>query len=173
MAAYPENTSGIIAAIQACIVAAGGTLTTGYPNNTGGIISALVALQGALGGGGSGASIALSLTVGEDVSTGDALYIQSDGKVYKAENDDTREKATVLGFAKADAVQDSEVAVVTRGALENTGSYASTTQYFLSDAAGAITTTAPSAAGSFSVLLGEGISADKIDVKISTPVELS
>ena len=45
MAAYPETPSGIIAAIQACIVAAGGTLTTGYPNNTGGIISALVALS--------------------------------------------------------------------------------------------------------------------------------
>ena len=173
MAAYPENTSGIIAAIQACIVAAGGTLTTGYPNNTGGIISALVALQGALGGGGSGASISLSLTVGEDVSKGDALYIQSDGKVYKAENDDTREKATVLGFAKEDALQDNEVAVVTRGSLENTGSYAATTQYFLSDTAGGVTTTAPSTAGEFSVLIGEGISDDKIDIKISTPILLS
>ena len=37
MAAYPENTGGIISAIQACIVAAGGTLTQEYPKNTGGI----------------------------------------------------------------------------------------------------------------------------------------
>ena len=42
MAAYPENTGGIISAIQACIVAAGGTLTQEYPKNTGGIISALL-----------------------------------------------------------------------------------------------------------------------------------
>ena len=52
MAAYPENTGGIISAIQACIVAAGGTLTTDYPKNTGGIISALLALQSAIAGGG-------------------------------------------------------------------------------------------------------------------------
>lgn len=173
MAEYPNNYGGIISAIQACIVAAGGTLTQEYPKNTGGIIAALVTLQGALGTGGSGASIALNLTVGEDVSKGDALYIQNDGKVYKAENDDTREKATVLGFAKEDAVQDTEVAVVTRGSLENTGSYAATTQYFLSDTAGGVTTTAPSTAGEFSVLVGEGLSDDKIDIKISTPIELS
>ena len=50
MAAYPENTGGIISAIQACIVAAGGTLTTAYNNNTGGIIQALMALQTAIAG---------------------------------------------------------------------------------------------------------------------------
>ena len=48
MAYYPENTGGIIAAINACILAAGGTVTS-YNNNTGGIIQALLALQTAIG----------------------------------------------------------------------------------------------------------------------------
>jgi|TARA_B100000530_G_scaffold91134_2_gene55561 hypothetical protein len=173
MAAYPENTGGIISAIQACIVAAGGTLTQEYPKNTGGIIAALVTLQTAIGSGGSGSSLSVELTVGEDVSKGDALYIQSDGKVYKADADDTREKATVLGFAKEDAVAEALVDVVTRGMLENTGGYAATTQYFLTGSPGVISATPATTAGSFSVAVGEGVSNDKIDIKISTPVLLS
>ena len=62
MAAYPENTGGIISAIEACIVAAGGTLTTAYNNNTGGIIQALLALQTAIGGLGGGSSVEIELT---------------------------------------------------------------------------------------------------------------
>ena len=53
MASYPENTGGIIAAINACILAAGGTVTS-YNNNTGGIIQALLALQTAIAGMGGG-----------------------------------------------------------------------------------------------------------------------
>ena len=176
MAAYPENTGGIIAAIQACIVAAGGTLTTDYPKNTGGIIQALVALQAALGTGGSGSSLSVEMTAGEDVSKGDALYIFSNGKVFRARVDDTRQKATVIGFAKEDAVADEVVAVVTRGILENTGSYHQSTEYFLTGVTGAegtISSTPITAAGSYSVLVGEGINNDKLDIKTSTPVLLS
>tara|TARA_B100000427_G_scaffold200799_1_gene166938 strand:- start:41 stop:571 length:531 start_codon:yes stop_codon:yes gene_type:complete len=176
MAAYPENTGGIIAAIQACIVAAGGTLTTDYPKNTGGIIQALVALQAALGTGGSGSSLSVEMTAGEDVSKGDALYIFSNGKVFRARVDDTRMKATVIGFAKEDAVADAVVDVVTRGILENTGAYGVSTQYFLTGVTGAegtISNTPVSTAGSYNVLVGEGINNDKLDIKTSTPVLLS
>ena len=176
MAAYPENTGGIIAAIQACIVAAGGTLTTDYPNNTGGIIRALVALQGALGAGGSGSSLSVEMTAGEDVSKGDALYIFSSGKVFRARVDGGRMKANVIGFAKEDAVLDAVVDVVTRGVLENTSSYHQSTEYFLTGVVGAegtISSTPITTAGHYSVLIGEGINNDKLDVKTSTPVLLS
>ena len=56
MAYYPENTGGIIAAINACILAAGGTVTS-YNNNTGGIIQPLLALQTAIAGMGGGSAV--------------------------------------------------------------------------------------------------------------------
>ena len=53
---YAENTSGIIAAITACIQAAGGSVTS-YPSNTAGIIQALIDLQTALTTGGTALSL--------------------------------------------------------------------------------------------------------------------
>ena len=100
---YAENTSGIIAAITACIQAAGGQVTS-YPANTAGIIQALIDLQNAISGGGSGAQSVAALNpaiAGEALSLGDAVYIQaSDGRVYKAYSNNSREKANVLGLAK-------------------------------------------------------------------------
>ena len=80
-----------------------------YPHNTGGIIQALLALEAALSGGGSGGSaVSISMTAGEALTAGDAVYINTtDSKIYKAENDDTREKATVMGFVNADAALDA------------------------------------------------------------------
>jgi hypothetical protein len=175
MASYPNNYGGIISAINACIATAGGTVTS-YPNNTGGIIQALIALNNALGSGGSGSSLSLEMTAGEDVSKGDALYIFSNGKVFRARVDDTRMKATVIGFAKEDALLDGVVNVITRGMLENTGSYHQSTEYFLSGVVGSegtISNTPVTTSGSYSVLVGEGIDNDKLDIKTSTPVLLS
>ena len=76
MVAYPENTGGIISAIKACIVAAGGTVTTAYNNNTGGIISALVALQTAIAGMDE-SSLTMELTAATNLAIGDAVYILS------------------------------------------------------------------------------------------------
>ena len=84
---FAENTSGIIAAIIACIEASGGAVSS-YPSNTAGIIQALIDLKTAIasgggGGGGGGAhthadetSISLSMTCGESVVKGDAVYIK-------------------------------------------------------------------------------------------------
>ena len=83
MAYYPENTGGIIAAINACILAAGGTVTS-YNNNTGGIIQALLALQTAIAGMGGGSAVEIELTAGEALSKGDVVFIDSDGKLQKA-----------------------------------------------------------------------------------------
>jgi len=90
MAYYPENTGGIIAAINACILAAGGTVTS-YNNNTGGIIQALLALQTAIGGMGGGSAVEIELTAGEVLAKGDAVYIDSNGELLKAVHDDTRD----------------------------------------------------------------------------------
>ena len=53
---YAENTSGIIAAIVACIVAQGGSVAS-YPANTGGVIKALLDLKTAISSGGGGGGV--------------------------------------------------------------------------------------------------------------------
>jgi hypothetical protein len=117
--AYTENTAGIIAAINACILAQGGTVTS-YPSNTGGVIKALIALEAAIagggGGGGSGSAVSIPFTAGEILIKGDAVYLSTaDGKVYRAQKDATREQATVIGLATANAALDAEVNVIVRG----------------------------------------------------------
>jgi len=174
MAGYNENTAGIIGAINACITAAGGTLTS-YPANTGGIISALVALEAAISGGssgGGGASLTLPLTAGEDVTKSDALYMNSDGSVYKAKSDGTREEATVIGLAKEDALAAATVDVVARGKIVSTGTpYVAGTDMYLDATAGGLTSTIPTSG--FIVSIGEGLSTTDLDVRIQTPIELT
>ena len=112
---YAENTSGIIAAINACIDAAGGTVTT-YPSNTAGIIQALIDLEAAISGT-SGNSSVVPTTSGEALSEGDVVYVKaSDGKIYKATNAATFERANVLGMVKeAVSAADQPVKIVVRG----------------------------------------------------------
>jgi len=175
VASYPENTKGIIEAINACTVALGG-IAVGYPHNTGGIIKALIALEAALSGGGGGgdAVVSISMTAGEALTAGDAVYINTtDSKIYKAENDDTREKATVMGFVNADAALDAEIPVVVRGKV-TTASTSLTVgfEYFLDATPGAIVATSPSTSGDFSAAVGQAVSTTDIDVQPQTPVEL-
>jgi len=174
VASYPENTKGIIEAINACTVALGG-IPVGYPHNTGGIIQALIALEASIGGGssGGGSSLTLALDAGENVTKGDAVYISgTDGKVYKAESGGTREEATVIGLADADAVGGTEVAVVMRGKFVSTGTpFSASGNMYLDATAGGLVTTVPTSG--FIVLVGEGLSTTDLDVRIQTPIELT
>ena len=170
---YAENTSGIIAAITACIQAAGGQVTS-YPANTAGIIQALIDLQNAISGGGSGAQSVAALVpaiAGEALAVGDAVYIQaSDGRVYKAYSNNSREKANVIGLAK-EAVSNAgdQVTVVARGPIAGLTGLTVGLDYFL-DNNGAISTTAPSGGGVYSVHVGPAISSTQLDVQPNPPV---
>lgn len=172
---FAENTAGIIAAITACIVAAGGALTT-YPSNTAGIIRALMDLQAAISGGGSGTpgvAVKLPMTAGEDVSKGDALYVSSvDGFVYKATNTASREQATVLGVAEADAVASATVNVIARGPLNGYSGLVVAAEYYL-DLAGQITATPPGGGGTFLVHIGQAVSATTLELQPHSPIELT
>ncbi len=173
---YAENTSGIIAAITACIQAAGGQVTS-YPANTAGIIQALIDLQSAISGGGSGAQSVAALNpavAGEALSLGDAVYIQaSDGRVYKAYNNNSREKANVLGLAKESASNPGDqVTIVARGPIAGLSGLSVGLDYFL-DNGGAISLTAPTGGGVYSVPIGQAISATQIDVQPGQPIYTS
>ena len=165
---YAENTSGIIAAITACIAAAGGTVVS-YPANTAGVIRALLDLKAALGG---SDVVEVTVTAGEALSAGNAVYLHTDGKVYKATNNGTRAVATVFGLAQEASSINTDATIVIRG--KNTGVAGLTTgnELYLGTAGG-VTPTATSASGSYSVAIGQAMTATSMDVDIRTPVLLS
>ncbi len=172
---FAENTSGIIAAIVSCIQASGGAVKS-YPSNTAGIIQALIDLQITLSGGGSGAQSVATLLptiAGEDIAKGDAVYISTaDGKVFKTTNINSKEKATLLGLAKADASANSPLTVVARGPLEGLTGLLVGREYFLSTNGG-ISTTAPTGGGVYSTFVGQALSATVIDVQPVAPIFLT
>ena len=175
MAYYPENTGGIIAAINACILAAGGTVTS-YSNNTGGIIQALLALQTAIAGMGGGSAVEIELTAGEALSKGDVVFIDSDGKLQKAIQNDTRDKATVAGLVYENVAMDSLGKLVFAGKIDLTGwgrgALTPGDRYFL-NGLGTLSTTATSTAGEYVVLVGEALDDSTLALNPDVPVLLS
>jgi len=174
MAAYPENTGGIISAIEACIVAAGGTLTTAYNHNTGGIISALVALQTAIAGMDE-SSLTMELTAASNLAIGDAVYIDANGKLAKAAHNSTRDIATVAGFVLEAVTANNTAKLIFAGKINVTGwSQGNLTpgaRYFL-NGTGTISATPPSSANQYVVLVGEALDASTIALNIDVPVLL-
>lgn len=178
---YAENTSGIIAAIVSCIVAQGGSVAS-YPANTGGVIKALLDLKTAISGGGGGGgggggsaadTVEAAVTAGHALAIGEAVYLHTDGKVYKANNANTRNVAEVFGFVKAAVDADESVTIVIRGKLTKTGAFSSGQQYWLGSTSGTIATSAPTTSGDFITKVGVGLDANNFVVMIEPPVELS
>ena len=174
MAAYPENTGGIISAIQACIVAAGGTVTTAYNNNTGGIISALVALQTAIAGMDE-SSLTMELTAASNLAIGDAVYIDANGKLAKAAHNSTRDIATVAGLVLEAVTANNTAKLIFTGKINVTGwaqgNLTPGARYFL-NGTGTISATPPSSANQYVVLVGEALDANTIALNIDVPVLL-
>lgn len=169
---FAENTSGIIAAITTCIQAAGGTVKS-YPANTAGIIQALIDLQLAISGGGSGSQSVAALapaSAGEPLALGDVVYVKaSDGRVYKALSNNTREKANVLGLVKSAVSNTGDaVTVVVRGPIAGMSGLSTGVDYYLDDNGG-ITQTAPTGQ-LYSVHIGQAISATQLDVQPHQPI---
>lgn len=177
---YAENTSGIIAAIVACIVAQGGSVAS-YPANTGGVIKALLDLKTAIGsggggsgGGGSADTVELSITAGETVALDDAVYLHTDGKVYKAVNNDTRAKATVVGIVKTGASANGNATIVLRGKVTSNGAFGGAgNAFWLSNSGGQLSGTATTTAGNFVTKVGTSLDANNLVVMIEPPVELA
>ena len=177
---YAENTSGIIAAIVACIVAQGGSVAS-YPANTGGVIKALLDLKTAIssgGGGGGGSSssdtVELSITAGEAVALDDAVYLHTDGRIYKAINSDTRAKATVIGIVKTGASANNNATIVLRGKVTSSGAFGNAgNEFWLSSSGGGLSGLAPTTSGDFVTKIGTALDSNNLLVMIEPPVELA
>ena len=174
MAAYPENTGGIISAIKACIVAAGGTVTGEYLSNTGGVIQALIALQTAIAGMDE-SSLTMELTAAENLAIGDAVYIDANGKLAKAAHNSTRDIATVAGLILEAVTANNTAKLIFTGKINVTGwSQGNLTpgaRYFL-NGTGTISATPPSSANQYVVFVGEALDANTIALNIDVPVLL-
>jgi len=175
MAAYPENTGGIISAIKACIVAAGGTVTGEYLNNTGGVIQALLALQTAIAGMGGGSALEIELTAAENLAIGDVVYIDANGKLAKAIHNSTRDIATVAGMVMEAVSANATAKLSFAGKIDLTGwsggNLTPGSRYFL-NGSGAISATPPSSANQYVVLVGEALDATTLALNIDVPVLL-
>ena len=118
----------------------------------------------------SGNSAVASGTTGEALAQGDAVYVKnSDGKIYKATNANTFEKANALGLAReAVSAADKPVAIVVRGPCDGHSGLTIGAEHFLG-LDGAITPTPPNGGGLYSVQLGTAISATQLDVHPVAP----
>ena len=178
----PENTAGIIAAIQLCTVEAGGQ-ETAYEHNTGGILRALLDLKFAIAqGSASGASkyIQMNLPADYDAELGSivrgiALSIDPDGKVRRATSDMDRAHASVIGIAAdVDTSKPNQpiVNVVVRGLCPFFATLEPGTFYFL-DCDGYLTSEPPVGSGMFLTPMGEAVSPTTLDLQPQIPIELS
>ena len=167
---YAENTAGIIAAITACVVAAGGTVMS-YPSNTAGVIQALVDLQRALGSGtaGPGVAVRIPMTAGEAISAAKAVYLAADGLVYMATNTSGLAAANVLGLSQQSAAAGESLTVVARGPVNGLTGLTVGSDYFLT-AGGALSSVAPVGSGTYLTMVGQAISATSLDVQPMSPI---
>ena len=144
-----------------------------YAPNAQGLTEALIDLKATMAGATVYAVAGFQAPAFEDVTQGEALYSRaSDGKVGRAIANDTVDKATVVGFAETSKLAGEEVRVLIVGILASSGLNAGEV-YFLSDAsAGGITTTPPSAQGTYVTRVGEAASSAEFAIQIEPPIRI-
>jgi len=110
----------------------------------------------------------------EDVVQGQALFCRnSDGKLGKAIANDTREKATVAGFAETTVSAGSNVRAIVRGIIATAGLNPGDRYFLSASSAGAIVENAPDTAGHFVVPVGEAGTAAQFIIKLEPEILLS
>lgn len=171
---YAENDWGILAAINLCIQAAGGIVTS-YPANTGGIIRALVDLSVAVGSISGGSTVLnFSMTASEALAKGDLVYINSSGQAAKAIASGTRDQATVIGMASATTAAGSLGNITLMGGQVGLTTLTPGALYYLSAVtAGAYTVTPPSGSGQYVTRIGEALSATTMMMGPEEPTRLA
>lgn len=179
---YPENTAGILDALNSVIETAGGERKS-YEHNTGGLLKALIDLRFAIATAGIKGGcdyIQLKLPGTYDpaappILPGMVVTVGSDGLVKAATSNQTRQLAHVVGVANALDYSDPEqpvVNVVTRGFLDVYQKLKPGEQYFLAED-GYISAKAASGSGAFVVPVGQAVNETTLDVQPGTPLELS
>ena len=121
-----------------------------------------------------GKVVAQDPPAGESVALDDAVYLHTDGKVYKAINNDTRAKATVVGVVKAAANANANATIVLRGKVTSNGAFgAAGNVFWLSNSTGQLSGTPAAATVFFVTKVGTALDANNLVVMIEPPFELA
>lgn len=172
MSSYEPNIESAISVLVDIMVAHSFTLTRQpYEPNYRGLVDALIDLKEGFPTF-TPERIGFDATTFEAVASGDALYMRNtDGLVGKAIANDTRDKATVVGFADDAALSGATVRVLVAGILDHPGGLDVGDIHFLSETtAGAVTNTAPS---TYVTRVGEASKADELTIQIEPPILLT
>jgi hypothetical protein len=95
------------------------------------------------------------------------------GLVIRAIANSTEERAHVAGFANQTRLSSQTVQVLVAGILPTTG-LSPGSHYYLSDTTfGLITTTPPSGASKYVTYVGEAVTATKLSIQLTPPIQLS
>lgn len=119
------------------------------------------------------AGVAVEGIAGETLAIGDLLYVQSNGKAYKAQANAVA-TSMVIGMCDRVAILDDEISILQIGSVINVGwSLTVGTLYYLSPGiAGAITETPPTMSGYYVIPVGVATSATKLAISLKVSVLL-
>jgi hypothetical protein len=131
----------------------------------------LNAVIDAVNTGGGGASLDLTTTAHEAISAGQAVYIRADNQAALAAQTNYA-TAAVVGIAKADALPGAAVTIQIGGTATLAGLVAGLPHYLHPSVAGALTPSAPTAAGLFVTRVGLAVRADALSLSVQPPVLL-
>lgn len=110
------------------------------------------------------------LFAGENLTIGDAVYLSTDGYVYKAIATNAM-MANVLGIISKNSLQSQEVFYVSSGYATTLQQLITGEKYWLSETiAGMYQSFPPVLTGSYSVSIGIGYNIDTLIVQLGTPV---
>lgn len=106
--------------------------------------------------------VTTTMTVGESVTFGDALYIKSDGKLWLGDAD-AETTTPVIALATGSADADDEIEVLLCGFMRNDSwNWTVGSEIYVSETAGDITQTAPSDTGDVVQIVGIATHADRM-----------
>tara|TARA_R100000988_G_scaffold40146_1_gene19889 strand:- start:244 stop:771 length:528 start_codon:yes stop_codon:yes gene_type:complete len=171
---YEPNLEGAIEILVDIMLAESVTMAREpYAPNFRGLVDALIDLKEGFPTRVTG-RLEVSLTTGENITQGDALYLDSGtGKVMKAIGNATADEATVVGFAKETKFANNPCDVQIAGILGVSGLNPGVLMYLSDTGTGAITATAPTTAGRFVVRVGEVAAANQLIIRPEPPIQLA
>lgn len=121
-----------------------------------------------------GTSTAFSCNAGESLSLGDVVYIETDGKAYKAQADSAN-TSDAVGLSDRNASANDAILVIANGDVANGGwSLTAGDRYYLdTSVAGGITSTPPPGAtpGTYVVPIGVATSTTKLAVDLKLRIQ--
>ena len=112
----------------------------------------------------SAQSLDLTFVAGENLTAGDAIYIDAAGQAFKADND-SGGASEAIGFALSTVLAAASVQVRVGGKVSGFVGLTVGARYYIAESGG-ITAVVPSASGEYIVQMGYAVSATEVVVQV-------